>query len=255
MRSAASSLLIVTCALATGACGRSEAPVTLPAATPPAAAPSAAAATEASASSLDPVAADGDDAVAPAGGAFSFEAYAYRCGDLAVTVRPGADELALVLPDRSITLSQVPAASGAKYEYDDVVFWGKGINTAMLMLGDEVIECLLDRRETPWVDAAARGAVFRAIGQEPGWHLEIHPERIVLVYSYGEARAAVPNPGALVDPAQPIRRWRAVTEAHVLAVTVEDRPCTDVMSGDILPAAVTVELDDSRFTGCGRDLF
>jgi hypothetical protein len=74
------------------------------------------------------------------------------------------------------------------------------------------------------VDAAARGAVFRAIGQEPGWHLEIHPERIVLVYSNGEARAAVPNPGALVDPALPIRRWRAVTEAHVLAVTVEDRP-------------------------------
>jgi membrane-bound inhibitor of C-type lysozyme/uncharacterized membrane protein len=255
MRSAASTLLIIAVALAISACGRSEAPVAPPDATPPPAAPAAAAATEGPDAGLAAVAGDEAGAPPPAGGAFSFEAYAYRCGELAVTVRPGADELILVLPERSITLPQVEAASGAKYEYGDVVFWGKGINTAMLILGDEVIECLLDRRETPWVDAAARGAVFRAIGQEPGWHLEIHAERIVLVHGYGDARAVVPNPGALVDPAQPLRRWRAVTEAHVLAVTVEDRPCTDVMSGDVLPAVVTVELDDSRFTGCGRDLF
>jgi hypothetical protein len=53
----------------------------------------------------------------------------------------------------------------------------------------------LNRPATPWVDARARGALFRGLGQEPGWHLEIHPERIVMVYQYGERRVVTPNLG------------------------------------------------------------
>jgi hypothetical protein len=52
------------------------------------------------------------------------------------------------------------------------------------------------------VDARARGALFRGLGQEPGWHLEIHPERIVMVYQYGERRVVVPNPGMIVAAGQ-----------------------------------------------------
>jgi uncharacterized membrane protein len=52
-----------------------------------------------------------------------------------------------------------------------------------------------------------------------------------------------------------VRRWQATTEAHeLLLVEIEDRACTDVMSGEIYPASVTATLDGRDYSGCGRDL-
>lgn len=187
-------------------------------------------------------------------GSFSFEAYAYDCEELRIAVRPGDGELTLMLPDRDIVLPQVEAASGARYTDGEDGFWGKGVDRAQLTLDGEDRQCQLDRSETPWVDARARGAVFRGVGQEPGWQLEIHPERIVMVYQYGERRVVVPNGGAITDADHPRRRWQATTEAHELAVVVEDRGCTDVMSGETYPASVAVVLDGRNYSGCGRDL-
>lgn len=242
--------MIVACYLALpgvllAACGRSESPPPSP--------PRAAEAPTVPVAEAPPEIAE-VLAASPGTGTFHFEAYAYDCGEKQIVVRPGDDELAVILPDRTIVLPQVPAASGAKYAAGDNGFWGKGMNSGILTLGGEEIACQLNRRETPWADARVRGAVFRGVGQEPGWQIEIHPERIVLIYQYGERRAVVPNPGAQLDPEQPIRRWQAVTEAHELSVSVENRACTDVMSGDISPATVLVKLDERTYSGCGRDL-
>jgi membrane-bound inhibitor of C-type lysozyme/uncharacterized membrane protein len=227
------------------ACGRSETPPPSP---PRAAEAPAVPVTEAPQDIAEVLAAS------PATGAFHFEAYAYDCGEQRLVVRPGDGELALILPDRTIVLPQVEAASGAKYAAGDDGFWGKGMNSGILTLAGEEIACQLNRPETPWVDARVRGAVFRGVGQEPGWQLEIHPERIVLIYQYGERRAVVHNTGAQLEPERPVRRWQAVTEAHELSVTVENRACTDVMSGDIFPATVLVRLDGRDYSGCGREL-
>ncbi len=242
--------MIAACCLALpgallAGCGRSETP---PPAPPPAAEAPTVAVTEAPEDIAEVLAAS------PGTGAFHFEAYAYDCGDQQIVVRPGDNELTLILPDRTVVLPQVVAASGAKYAAGEDGFWGKGMNSGLLTLAGEEIPCQLNRRETPWVDARVRGAVFRGIGVEPGWHLEIHPERIVLVYQYGAQRAVVPNTGAQLDPDKPVRRWQAITEAHELSVTVEDRACTDTMSDDLFPAMVLVTLDGRDYSGCGRDL-
>lgn len=238
-------LVLAVASAALAACGRSEVPPD-----PPPATQSAAELAE------QDKPRNIEEVVAPESGtgSFNFEAYAYDCEGLEVTVRPGDGELTVILPDRSIVLPQVEAASGAKYADDDAAFWGKGINSAQLTLDGEDMPCQLDRRATPWVDARARGAHFRGVGQEPGWQLEIHEDRIVMVYQYGEKRAVVPNPGVVADPDQPMRRWQSTTEEHELLATVEDRGCTDVMSGDTFPAKVTVTLDGRDYRGCGRDL-
>jgi len=229
---------------ALGGCGRSEVPPDPPPAVqPPSAAP------EQAPGDIEDVIERG-----PGDSSFEFEAYAYDCDGLRVAVRPGDGELTLMLPERSIALPQVEAASGARYLDGDNGFWGKGIDSAVLTLDGDNTPCELNRRETPWVDARARGAEFRALGQEPGWHLEVHPERIVMVYQYGGQRVAVPNPGVIADPDLPRRRWLVTTETHELSVEVEDRACTDVMSGEIFPATVAVLLDGRSYMGCGRDL-
>jgi putative lipoprotein len=187
-------------------------------------------------------------------GSFQFEAYAYECGEIEVVVRPGDGVLELMLPGSSRVLPQVEAASGARYADGDTGFWGRGINSAVLTIDGEDIQCTLDREKTPWVDAQVRGAKFRGFGQEPGWHLEIHAERIVFVYRYGDRRAVLPNSGVISDPEQPVRAWEATTEEHEFSVTVEDRGCTDVMSGQAFPAKVSVKLDGRDYTGCGKDL-
>jgi uncharacterized membrane protein/membrane-bound inhibitor of C-type lysozyme len=239
------SISILFLALLLAGCGRSE----VPSEPPPGVTPAAELAEERMAEDALDLPPRGPEA-----GGFTFEAYAYDCGDIMVVSRAGDDELKLTLPDRRLTLPQVTSASGARYLLDDVGFWSKNIDSAVLTLDGEDIPCTLNRRETPWVDARARGALFRGVGQEPGWHLEIHPERMVLVYRYGERRAVAPNPGSTVDPDQPVRRWQATTEAHTLEVTVEDRACTDVMSGDFYPSTVVVRLDGVKYSGCGRDL-
>jgi uncharacterized membrane protein/membrane-bound inhibitor of C-type lysozyme len=203
-----------------------------------------------------PPAAQSDAAPDDASGAgsYNFEAYAYDCRGLRIAVRPGDGELHLVLPDRTLVLPQVEAASGARYQAGDDAFWGKGINTATLTLDGEDTPCLLDRQATPWVDARARGVQFRAIGQEPGWQLEVHPDRLVFMYQYGEKRAVAPNDGPSSEPEHRLRHWQASTAEHELAISVEERACTDVMSGEVYPATVVVNLDGRDYSGCGRNL-
>jgi uncharacterized membrane protein/membrane-bound inhibitor of C-type lysozyme len=238
-------VLMLAGVLALAGCGRSE----VPADPPPTPRPPTAFEAEGPPQDLEEVIESG-----PAAGGFSFEAYAYDCEGTQVTVRPGDGELTVNLPQISVTLPQVEAASGARYSDGDTGFWGKEIDSGILTLEGNDIQCQLDRRETPWVDARARGAVFRGVGQEPAWHLEVHAERIVMVYQYGKRRVVVPNAGVIEDPEGPVRRWQATTEAHELQVTVEDRGCTDVMSGESYPARVTVKLDGRDYAGCGRDL-
>lgn len=107
--------------------------------------------------------------------------------------------------------------------------------------------------ETPrWENARAAGVDFRAIGQEPGWLLDIYTaERIVLEWDYGEQRAAftLPEP---TYPAEGQTRYDAQSEAHALSVIIRRVPCQDSMSGEAFPASVEVMIDGRALQGCGR---
>lgn len=105
-----------------------------------------------------------------------------------------------------------------------------------------------------WHKAKLRGVAFRAIGQEPGWLLEItNGIEILLVTDYGSTRSSMPY----VEPVvyQEERRTRYVLEAYNTVVEIHGVPCIDAMSGEEFEVTVTIRQTEGDLQGCGRALF
>lgn len=103
-----------------------------------------------------------------------------------------------------------------------------------------------------WDGARAAGVDFRAVGQEPGWLLDIYrTDRIKLIWDYGEQNAEFPltapstsQEGATV--------YQSQASGRTLAVTIRRFPCQDSMSDEAFPASVEVVIDGRTLSGCGR---
>ena len=115
-----------------------------------------------------------------------------------------------------------------------------------------------DRALAPWDGIffeLERESDFRAVGQEPGWLLEIRNGReIRLISDYGADTAVTPLPPAETDSATGARSYHAVTGARDLRVVIQPTPCTDAMSGQPYETTVTVTLDGRSYSGCGGPL-
>jgi uncharacterized membrane protein len=104
-----------------------------------------------------------------------------------------------------------------------------------------------------WHAAKLRGVAFRAIGQEPGWLLEItNGEEILLVTDYGKSRNVYPY----VEPQEDKASRKTIFPVDDnISVLIEGKSCTDVMSGESFEVTVTVTLGERTLQGCGRALF
>lgn len=174
----------------------------------------------------------------------------FDCDTMAVSATFHDDRVVLDLPKGPLTLPQVISASGARYSDDVSTFWNKGREATLIVDGQT--EMCRERRD-PWQEASDRGVDFRAVGQEPGWFLEIDTgQRIRLVYDYAEHEIVTPWPSPTLDGTA--ARFDAATRSHTLQIVIHDRPCHDSMSGEEFPKTVAVTLDDRRLHGCGRDV-
>ena len=105
-----------------------------------------------------------------------------------------------------------------------------------------------------WHAAKLRGVAFRAIGQEPGWLLEMTTgEKILLVTDTGQTRTEYPY----VEPEvfQDLRKSIFSVRQGELKVTIDGINCTDSMSGESFEVSVLVELHGKQLKGCGRALY
>lgn len=108
---------------------------------------------------------------------------------------------------------------------------------------------------SPWRAAAARGVDFRAVGNEPGWFLELDDGvQIVLVTDYGRRRVEAPAPEPAVDEAAREVTFRTQARGAPLVVTLAPGPCEDTMSGETFDTTVTVTYGGETLRGCGRAL-
>ena len=104
-----------------------------------------------------------------------------------------------------------------------------------------------------WHKAKLRGVSFRAIGQEPGWLLEITTgKEILLVTDYGQTRSRFPYVEPIVYQGE--RRTEYILDAYGTMVEIRGEACRDVMSGEEFSVSVTIQQADRSLQGCGRAL-
>lgn len=103
----------------------------------------------------------------------------------------------------------------------------------------------------PWQAALARGVDFRALGQEPGWSLDVDREGLVVYagdYGTDTLRAPVPSSVRAGDA----DAWSVRGHGRELHVRVVERDCRDAMSGERFTHTVTILIEGRELQGCGR---
>ncbi|MBE9538083.1 MAG: MliC family protein [Proteobacteria bacterium] len=178
----------------------------------------------------------------------------YECTGYEFIARTGPGEMAVWLEDRYLVMSREYSASGEKYVEGDVTFWSKGEEALLIIDNQKFGDCKLAPHRVPWEDARRRGVDFRAVGNEPGWTLEIrHDHHILFVGDYGMNRVLFPSPTQSTEGALTV--YAASNDKLQLKVEILDELCTDTMKGDTFTSQVAVYLGDNTFTGCGNSLF
>ena len=177
----------------------------------------------------------------------------YECLGYEFIARIGPGEMAVWLTDDYRILSQVRTQEGIRYQEGNIAFVSKADDAALIVKGQRYPDCVLAPQRAPWEDARRRGVSFRAVGNEPGWHLEIQSGRQILyVGDYGMNRILVPDPGS--ETTTRGRRYHAVTQSNDLLLEIESTPCTDTMKGDEFPDSVWLTVNGKTLQGCGRSL-
>lgn len=180
----------------------------------------------------------------------------YKCDNsYRFTAHVTTDSTWLFLADTTVKVNPVLAGSGARYEANPYLFWSKS-NEALLQLPTGgLMNCTSIPRESSWQAARIRGVDFRALGQEPGWILEITDGKLLkYIGNYGEDTLTVANPEPVKNNSDKVRRYDLETESGTLQIEIDDTPCRDAMSGFKFPETVTVTLGEEVYTGCGRYL-
>lgn len=168
----------------------------------------------------------------------------FRCGERTVTLRHFGELATLEAGGRTYTLHPVRAASGAKMvsvDDDRTSIWVKGDAARLELDGTAQPECRL----------VGDKPLFRAVGNEPGWRLDVRADGLSLLLDGGDTHVFAPSP--LVIDGDGLRSYEAVSAGGPLTALVFARYCEDAMSGMPHPNTVEVRWQDRVLKGCGGD--
>lgn len=180
----------------------------------------------------------------------------YLCdGGYRFIARYAAQHAWLFLPSETIRLRRVAAASGTRYSDGEITLWSRGDET-MLDVGSEAYRgCRNDHRAAIWEHAKLNGVDFRAVGNEPGWSLEISNDTdILFVTDYGANEYRFEDASVTSDPAMRETRFRASNGHAEVEVLLIGTPCSDSMSDEVFETTVAISFGGEGYRGCGRAL-
>ncbi|HEY0997625.1 MAG TPA: hypothetical protein VGD77_16665 [Gemmatimonadaceae bacterium] len=166
--------------------------------------------------------------------------------------RPRGDSLALFWVENEAVVGR--SGAGSRYTGPGATVRIQG-DSASFRHGATIHEgCAGAPVGSVWEEAAALGATFRAVGQEPGWMVLVHPTRgIRYIGQYGEERVLA-APTAPATDAAGTTTWLATTASGTIGITAEARACADGMSGEQMTHTVAVSFGGRAVHGCGRML-
>ena len=167
-----------------------------------------------------------------------------RCGDVRLRVGFFEDRAVLETETDRLILSQVPAASGAKFEDpadSGTFYWSRGDTALVSLAGEELPECVAVPPEPD--------QPYRARGTEPFWSLTIAGGQVELIPNIGMAPVRTRLPRAGLDGADFVFDMASAGMVLRLSETI----CRDLMTGTPYPQTVSVTWQESDLQGCGGE--
>lgn len=183
------------------------------------------------------------------------EPVVYQCGQARVEAQYREAAVTLTLPDTRLSLPQAVAASGARYEIPGTQWWTKGSEATLERNGVRT-DCAEVDASSPWTEARERGVGYRAIGQEPGWIVEVYrgeKPRLTAQLDYGTRTLSYASAEPFTEPGGTVG-FRAGEGVDALELRIAREPCSDVMNGEAFDTRATLVTAGATFAGCGRYL-
>jgi uncharacterized lipoprotein YbaY len=185
------------------------------------------------------------DTTTPAAAATGSGPRHWECGDLGVMTRAGAQGLRIDANARTWTLSGTSSAGYA--DTSGNAFRDAGATARLTVDGEAERDCVPARQPAPWNEALLRGVAFRAVGNEPGWFVEVdsgEAPRLRATLDYGERRVEV-------TARRSASGFTGQVDGEPLRLDIARRACTDGMSGQRFEATATMQIGTKRYAGCG----
>lgn len=190
----------------------------------------------------------------PAATAATDEAFHWQCGDLGLMSRYFADgdTVRLDANGHAWKLPRARSASGARYaDAAGNEFWTKGDAGTLVLDGEPPLDCVRARQPSPWNAALLGGIAFRAVGNEPGWYVEVDrgaAPALRAMLDYGERQLAIPRVTAREGG------FTGTSGGDPVMLDIRRSPCADGMSGQRFEATATLRVGERRYEGCGAFL-
>jgi putative lipoprotein len=179
---------------------------------------------------------------------------AMECADFDFVVEILDRQARIMLPDFTGSIPQVASASGNKYQGNNITFWIKGQDAVLEYGNKSYKDCRNNSQRAVWEAARLSGADFMAMGNEPGWSMEIAGNSVILVSDYGSSRYRIDNAERITDAQAQATVYRGHDQGKEISVTLESKHCNDTMADTSYDTTVTVRLGDKILYGCGRAL-
>lgn len=186
--------------------------------------------------------ASGPSTASPSGAAATSATAArhWECGDLGVMSRAVDGSLRLDANGAAWTAG----TGGVRFDI-------RGEAARLALPGEAVRVCVPARQASPWNEAVLRGLAFRAVGNEPGWFVEVDggsSPRLRATLDYGERQLDVPNVQRTADG------YRGTAGGQAVTLVVRRTACADGMSGQRFEATAILRVGGRDYTGCGAFL-
>lgn len=179
----------------------------------------------------------------------------WQCGDQRIGARfdTAAHQVALDIGGEVLTLPHAASASGARYaDVAGNTFWSQGTEATLTLAGESAVPCRAVEQGSPWDVAKARGSVFRGLGTEPGWSVEVgggETPRLQAELDYGERTIDVPQARRTAEGYA-----GSTGDGRTVSLVTKKESCNDGMSDNAYPASAILTVGDKTYRGCGRFL-